>query len=272
MFVKPVNRITVWERLCFSAARIQWKKVTRGRRWITLGGFLDGWLLFAVPTLAPPPDNANNAHATYYNQQQFKTHTGAFYAPREKCIFYITNIHSLALSIFLRTRSPAAFVINSEHRPTKNGQRRVPQGTARGSCQSFFMPRHQNIDSLRALGPNWSREYISSAAPCNFGFLPCDYNNYTRSKLCSTCLREAAARIWAPAVRQPVLHAKRKAPKFEVRVLLNCRDPLESLWNWMLLYPCLVIMFEKWFRWIPKVISSRPKTIGVVAWKPATLL
>jgi hypothetical protein len=40
----------------------------------------------------------------------------------KKCIFYNATVHSLALSsLFLRARSPTAFVINSEQRLKKGG-------------------------------------------------------------------------------------------------------------------------------------------------------
>jgi hypothetical protein len=130
-----------------------------------LGGFLDGWLLSAVPTLAPP-DNANNAHATYYIPQRSSkyTHTSIL-CTEQKCIFYNTTASILCGSIyFLPTCSPAAaFVINSEHRPKK----KPCSARHRSSCQSFFM-RHANIDSPRALcGAQSVTRIHFNAAPCN---------------------------------------------------------------------------------------------------------
>jgi hypothetical protein len=60
----------------------------------------DGWLLSAVPTLTPP-DNANNAHATYYNQrQQHKTHTQEHFMHRAKNAFFTAPTSILLLYLF----------------------------------------------------------------------------------------------------------------------------------------------------------------------------
>jgi hypothetical protein len=163
---------------------------------------------------------------------------------RGKNAFFLQRHRPFSGSIyfFLRACSPAAFVINSEQRLTKkSGQRRVPQvHVSHFSCAT-------NIDSPRALLGPIGHENTSTPHPAISPFCPA-ITIITHAPNYALRLREKARslHVFEHQLCGTQFNAKRyEAPKFEVRVRLNCRELLQSLKLDAIIYPCLVIMFGK---------------------------
>jgi hypothetical protein len=179
----------------------------------------------------------------YYNQQQLKTDTQEHFMHRGKnAFFYSATVHSLALSIFFASMFTRRFCNKFRTAADKkSGQRRVPQvHVSHFSCAT-------NIDSPRALRGPIGHENTSTPHPAISPFCPA-ITIITHAPNYALRLREKARslHVFEHQLCGTQFNAKRyEAPKFEVRVRLNCRELLQSLKLDAIIYPCLVIMFGK---------------------------